>query len=208
MHPFQSHSRHTIGNRSATLAPLLLLPLLLLLVMTACRTFNVRSDWDEAVSFGGYQRYFWLEPPVSDGADPFADNSLLRKRIRGAVETNLTGRGFKSVENPADADFLVTYGVVLDEKLNVDGGGASFGGGYGYGRWPVGLGGVYGGANVRDYQEATLILDFLHPESEDLVWRGWGSGFIQTRDRDRGRDRFEAGIQAVLDAFPPAARGR
>ena len=207
MHTFRSHSRHTIRDRSATLAPLWLLPLLLLLVLTACRTFSVRSDWDETVSFEGYQRFFWLEPPVAEGADPFADNSLLRKRIRGAVEANLTGRGFRSVENSADADFLVTYGVLLDKKLKVDGGGASFGGGYGYGRGPVGLAGVYGGTNVSDYQEATLILDFLDPESEELVWRGWGSGFIQTRDRDRGRDRFEAGIKAVLDAFPPAARG-
>ena len=207
MHTFRSHSRHTIRDRSATLAPLWLLPLLLLLVLTACRTFSVRSDWDETVSFEGYQRYFWLEPPAAEGADPFADNSLLRKRIRAAVEANLTGRGFKAVEDPKHADFLVTYGVVLDEKLRVNGGGASFGGGYGYGRWPVGFGGVYGGTNASDYQEATLILDFLQPESEELVWRGWGSGFIQTRDRDRGRDRFEAGIKAVLDAFPPAAPG-
>lgn len=206
MHTRQRHSRPTLRARSAPLTAILLL-MLSPLLLTACRTYNVRSDWDDTVSFEGYQRYLWLEPPAAEGADPFADNTLLRKRIRTAVEANLTARGFKAVEDPTEADFLVTYGVVLDEKLKVNGGGATIGGAYGYGRWPGGFGGYYGGANVSDYQEATLILDFLQPESKELVWRGWGSGFIQTRDRDRGRERFEAGIKAVLDAFPPAAGG-
>lgn len=183
---------------------LLALALLLLLGLTACRTFKVRSDWDESVSFDGMRRFAWLEPPALEGADPFADNSLLRKRVRVVIETNLTGRGFERVENPADADFLVTYGVLLDEKLRVNGGVTTYGGYGGYGRWPVGLGGSYGAPDVRNYQESTLIIDFLNPASKDLVWRGWASGILQTRDRDSGQQRFEAGIKAVLDAFPPA----
>jgi Domain of unknown function (DUF4136) len=198
------HTRHTALPRSVRSVRVVLL---LLCVLSACRSFNVHSDWDEAVGFEGYQRFFWLEPPVAEGADPFADNSLLRKRIRTAVEANLTARGLVSVEDPANADFLVTYGVLLDEKLNVNSGGAGAYGSYGYGGWSPGFG-IYGRTDVRDYQEATLVVDFLHPESEELVWRGWGSGFIQTRDRERGPERLEAGVNAVLDAFPPTRRRR
>ena len=197
---------HTGSTRSFSSGGWLrLVPLLGLVGLMACQSFNVRSDWDESVSFDGYRRYHWLEPPVTPGSDPFADNSLLRKRVRNAIEANLTGRGFTAVEDPAQADFVVTYGVVVDEKLRVTGGGATaIGGyGYGYGRWPVGVGGVYGGTDVRDYQEAVLLIDFLAPESRELVWRGWGSGFLQTRDRSRGQKRFEAGVKAILDAFPP-----
>ncbi len=191
---------HTASGRSPLLAVLLLL-----LALPACRTFNVRSDWDDSVSFTGYARYHFLEPPVVPGADPFADNGLLRKRIRSAIEANLTARGFEAVADPEDANFIVTYGVLMDEKLRVTGGGATaIGGyGYGYGRWPVGFGGVYGGSDVRDYQEATLIVDFLEPTSRELVWRGWGSGFIQTRDRDRTPALLQEGVDAVLGRFPP-----
>jgi len=182
--------------------------ILLLLVLAGCQSFSVRSDWDEAVAFDALQSYAWLEPPDAEGADPFADNTLLRKRVRTAIEANLTGRGFRAVANPADADFLVTWGVLLDERLRVNGGGAVYGG-LGYGRWPYGFGGAYGGpVDVRDYQEATLFIDFLNPENEDLLWRGWGSGFLQTRDRDRSRARFEAGIKAVLDAYPPKPKAQ
>jgi hypothetical protein len=188
--------------------PARVVALLLLLSLPACRSFNVRSDWDDSVSFSGFARYHFLEPPVVEGADPFADNGLLRKRIRKAVEANLTARGFQAVADPADADFIVTYGVVMDEKLRVTGGGATAIGGYGYGRWPVGFGSVYGASDVRDYQEATLIVDFLDPSTRELVWRGWGSGFIQTRDRDRGPALFQKGVDAVLGAFPPKAGSR
>ena len=51
-------------------------------------------------------------------------------------------------------------------------------------------------------------LGALTPQQEELVWRGWGSGFLQTRDRDRGQKRFEAGVKAVLDAFPPKKPAR
>ena len=182
---------------------LLGLALVLLVGVTSCRSFRVRSDWDEAVAFDGLRRYAWLEPPVVAGADPFADNSLLRNRVRAAIETNLTGRGFERVENPADADFLVTYGVLLDEKLKVNGGVTTYGGYAGYGPWPIGMGATYGSYGVRTYQDSTLIIDFLNPASQDLVWRGWASGILQTRDRDPGSRRFEGGIKAVLDAYPP-----
>lgn len=180
-----------------------MLLLLLLVGLTACQSFNVRSDWDDTVSFEGYKRYFWLEPPIAEGADPFADNDLLRKRVRKAIEANLTTRGFQPVTQREDADFLVTYGVQLDEKLRINGTTGVYGGYGGYGRWPIGVGTGIGTTDVRNYQEAILIVDFLSPQKEELVWRGWGSGFIQTRDRDRGQQRFEAGVKAVLDAFPP-----
>lgn len=187
---------------------LLALVCVLLLGLSACRSIRVRSDWDESIAFDGLQRYAWLEPPVTAGADPFADNSLLRKRVRTEIEKNLTARGFASVENPADADFLVTYGVVLDEKLRVNGGMTTYGGYGGYGRWPIGMGASVGAPDVRNYQDSTLIIDFLNPASKDLVWRGWASGLLQTRDRDTGPGRFEAGIKAVLDAYPPKQGSR
>lgn len=178
--------------------------LLLVLFALACQTYNVRSDWDESASFDGLRRYAWIEPEELPGADPFADNSLLRKRVRAAIEANLTERGFAAVADPGEADFHVTWRILLDEKLRVNGGGAVYGGYGGYGRWPFGVGGAYGGpTDVRDYQEATLVIDFLAPANGEILWRGWGSGFLATRDRDRSPKRFTAGIQAILAAFPP-----
>lgn len=172
-------------------------------LVAGCQTFDVQTDWDSELVFDGFNRFHWVEPPEAKGADPFADNTLLRKRIRNAVEKVLAERGYQSVATASEADFLVTYSVLLDERLKVDGFTSSIGNGI-YNR-NIGFQSGISSASVRAYQEATLILDLLDPSSEGLVWRGWGTRMLRTRDQDRGQDRLEAGVRAILDRFPPDA---
>ena len=172
--------------------------------LVGCQTFNVRTDWDPAKAFDGFEQYFWVEPPEIEGASPFADNTLLRKRVRFAIEAELLERGFQAAEEQIDADFLVTYSVILEERLKVDGYYAG-GGAYAYGSRYGGFGTIHSTTSIRNYQESTLIIDFLDPGNDDLVWRGWGTGIVRTRDRNRRRDRLEKGITAILGAFPPEA---
>lgn len=172
----------------------------LVIGFVGCQTFNVRTDWDPEASFGDLQRYFWVEPPEVEGANPFADNTLLRKRVRLTIEAELNERGFQSMDEALEADFLVSYSVILEERLRVDG--YSTSGGV-YGHRYRGYGQVYTSASVRNYQESTLIIDFLDPNSDDLIWRGWGTGIVGTRDRNRAQDQLTKGVKAILNAFPP-----
>ncbi len=181
---------------------LLLLCSALWVAFLGCRTFDVRSDWDTTRVFGGERRFFFVEPPSEPVSDPFADNSLLRKRVRGAIETTLVQRGFVLAADRAEADLLVTYHVVLEERMRVDGVSSSTGIGYYRQSWGVGV--AQSSANVRPYQESTLVIDFLDPASEELVWRGWGTGMLATRSRERGPERLAKGVAAILAAFPPA----
>jgi hypothetical protein len=181
-------------------------PLLTMMVLTiglvGCRSFNVRTDWDPAAGFDVFQRYLWVEPPKVEGASPFADNTLLRNRVRFVLEFELKQQGFQPTEERVDADFLVTYSVILDERLRLNAYSGGAGGGY-YRRGYGGFGTVYSSASIREYQESTLIIDFLDPNNDDLVWRGWGSGIVRTRDRNARHGRLEKGIKAILKKFPP-----
>jgi len=177
----------------------ILMVLALTISSMGCGTFRVQTDWDREASFEELQRFQWVEPPKREDANPFADNSLLRKRVRVALEGTLAERGYREVETAGEADFLVTYSVILDERLRVDGVSSSYGGGFG--RGTAGYGSAYSTANVRGYQESTLIIDVLDPTTEALLWRGWGMGIVRTRDRNRSR--LDEGVRAILDKFPP-----
>lgn len=166
--------------------------------LAGCATFDVRTDWDPTVRFGTLQRYAWLEPPRSEEASPFADNDLLRKRVRLAVERALDERGYRQVESAEDADFLVTWSLELEERVRVNGSGV--GGYYHSRRW---WGGYTAQPNVRNYQESTLVLDILDAETRELIWRGWASGIVRTRDRDRDPERLFEGVRKILSKFPP-----
>ena len=180
------------------MATLALLALGMLLV--GCRTFNVQTDWDPAAPFEQLSRFHFVEPVPVEGADPFADNTLLRKRVRYAVEKVLEERGYLKAETREEADFLISYEVLLDRELRVDGVTSRAGGYY---RSDPFFGAGVSTATVRSYQESTLVLDVKDPATEDLIWRGWGTGIVGTRDRDRGQERIEDGVRAILDRFPP-----
>jgi hypothetical protein len=164
-----------------------------------CSTIRVWTDFDHSASFDDLARYAWLEPPKVENVSPFADNTLLRKRVREAIEQELAARGFQRVETPEEADFITTYSVELSEVIRDDGSvGYGAGGYYGYG----GLG-VYSSPGIRNYQESTLVIDVLAAESGALLWRGWANGLTDTRDKSRGDKRIERGVKKILDEFPP-----
>ena len=165
-----------------------------------CQSLRVRSDWDPSISFSDFRQYVWVEPPAREESNPFADNTLLRGRVRVSMEDALKRRGFRSQDSRTGADFLVTYSVVLEEQIDIDT--FSISSGYIHGRrYPVGT--FRSSSRAEAFQESTLVIDFLDPKSEDLVWRGWGSGILGTRDRIRSVDVLDEGVRAILAAFPP-----
>jgi len=178
----------------------ILVVLALAFAWVGCQSFKVRSDWDPSVGFSNFQRYVWVEPLAREESNPFADNTLLRSRVRAAIEDALNRRGFRSQESRTGADFLVTYHVVLEEQFDIDT--FSISSGHIHGRH-LSLGTFHSSSRAEAFQESTLVIDFLDPKSEDLVWRGWGSGILGTRDRIRSLDVLDQGIQAILKAFPP-----
>lgn len=55
--------------------------LVLAVVMAGSQAFMAQAGFDSEVAFESRHRISWVEPPRVEGADPFADHSLLRKRV-------------------------------------------------------------------------------------------------------------------------------
>jgi len=198
-----------LGNRNVRrLVPSVIVSMLVGLV--GCASIDVRSDWDSTVDFSNYQRFHWVEPPRHEHADPFADNDLLRKRVRLAVLRTLEERGYRPMASAEEADFLVTWDITLEERLRVSGG--NLGGYYAGYRYPFhpgypGYAGAGGSSTVRSAQDSTLLIDFLDARTDQLVWRGWANDVVGTRDRVRDLAEVEEGVRQILDAFPPSGSG-
>lgn len=196
-----SRSNHPVACGRLPLGALLAVGLIAC-AGVGCRTFDVRSDWDETVRFDAMKRFYFDDPPVAEGANPFADNSILRKRVRSAIIAVLEERGFGSVADRDEADFVVTYHVMLEDELRVAG--VTMGTGIGGWQRPYGYGSIgTTSSRIDAHQEATLIVDVEMPDSGELAWRGWGSRMLSTRDRNRSDERLEDGVRAILSRFPP-----
>ncbi len=180
-----------------TIATLVALP-----ALSGCAT-RVRSDFDRDAVFSNYATFDWIVPPVrasedelqSDPEGPFARNSLLDKRMRAAVTSNLRARGFQYVED-GSSNFRLNYHVTFSDKL------AGSGSDFGYSQY-YRRGSFSSGFNwsVRQYQEGTIIIDIVDRAKDQLVWRGW----MVSRNRDGNYDEAEINqaVNKILMHFPP-----
>ena len=174
----------------------------------ACATVRVSTDYDDSVDFTSLETYAWLDPPMREASreeggqsgDPFTQNTLVDKRVRDEVDGWLAAHGYRQARSADEPiDFLVRWDLVSqqvtgDSPVFVTGGFGRYG--YGYG---VGSGIGYSPPNT--YQEGTLILDVIAPESQQLLWRG--SGTSQARDPHMKPERLRKSVNAILERFPP-----
>lgn len=177
--------------------------LLMVLLSVGCLGPRVYTDRDPSIDFAPLETFSWLDPPLREApreegvpvADPFVHNTLLDKRVREAVEKALTARGYRKAD-AGEADFAVRYEVVSREIVRDSP--VYIGGGYGYRHY--GGGAVY--SNTTSYQEGTLILDVIDPETESIAWRGWAAS--RTRDGHIDAEQVSRTVEAIVKEFPTA----
>ncbi|VFQ45483.1 DUF4136 domain-containing protein [Desulfoluna butyratoxydans] len=172
------------------------------LVFSGCSGIRVNQDYDPAQQFGRLKSYAWLSESQPVTGDPRIDSSLRDSRTRSAVEQQLRAKGIKKVDD-ADAAFYLRYEFVLRKKIESSGTGGSVGfGRASHGRYSgVGIG---TGTSVSDYDEESLIIDFVGRDSSTLYWRGTGAQrYSEYKDPDKAIKSLNKLVKKVLDQFPP-----
>lgn len=192
------HSFKTIGRFDVRILCLAVL-VAAALVATGCSSISVKQDFDTQADFVVYKTYAWIQQPTTAiGSAKAAQqmNTLLDKRIKDAVNTQLAAKGMTLVaENP---DALVIYHTGIDNKIEVQD--------YGYTYPRYGYGGWYGGGqvDVYEYNEGTLIVDLIDAKSDQLVWRGTATKVI---DETASAQEREANLNEVIGKlfaqYPP-----
>lgn len=168
-----------------------------LMVLAACAQ-KPSIDYDASRDFMTLKSYAWLEKSPSAEAFPILNNALNDQRVRDSVDNVLNGQNRQKVA-VAKADFLVTYRLVMRDKINSNSTGMGFGmfGGMG------GLG-IGGSVAVTQYQETELFIDMLDPKTSALIWRG--SLKYPTRSNatpEERTDEIREKITRILLTFPP-----
>ena len=197
----QTHIIHVQQRRWGLFGKLAIAILSIIAVLGGCaESIQVNSDYDPATNFSGFHTYNWLPAPQNAIGGP--SNSLLDARIREAVENQLALRGYDK-QTTGSPDFLVNYHVVVKGVLDV----RTIHDTYGYGRrYRGGWGGGMGTSTtyVREAQQGTVFLDFLNPQTQDLLWRGTAQGYIDPSLKPEEKTkRIHKAVGLLLDQFPP-----
>ncbi len=181
--------------------------LLLLLVLSftaGCSTVQVKSDFNPKTDFSRLKTYQWLKSNDKPSDDVRINNEFVINTIRAAVEKDLQTKGFTRVDN-GQADFVIAWFGAIEQKIkseNID----HFYRPYGYGTlyrdpyWNAQPTTV----NVSEYEQGSLIFDFLDPGTHTLLWRGIGSDTLKENQSERQViQNLNAAVTQILAGFPP-----
>lgn len=166
----------------------------------SCSGLAVETDYDPEVDFSARTRYAWLDAEAPQMAE-LVQGDLLVQRVVAAADPVLAAAGMQ-LTDPDEAALWLRTSVVTRDRIEAWS--TSYGAGYGYGHpWWSGVP-VYTDTTLAIYPETLLILDFVLPEEERLVWRGIGELDTHRADTPEERAaRVAETVSAILAEFPP-----
>jgi hypothetical protein len=167
---------------------------LMALTISCSPIYNVKYDYDTKTDFASLKTYDWHPIPAKADID-----RLNIERIKNAVDSQMAAKGLR--KTPNNPDFLIASHVGSNEKVIIDDWGYGYGpyGGYWGGHW-----GPSGGVSGYQYEEGSLILDFVDTKSKKLIWRGSAKAQVNSVKTPEKREKLIAeAVQKILEKFPP-----
>ena len=125
------------------------------------------------------------------------DAAVLEFTVRNAIDQQLAAKGYRHVERGERPDFVVDFGIRLEEKST-----ETFGEYIKY----RDLGGkqAMGPAFVFGYEQGSLVVEVTDARTETRAWTGSGHTVL-----DDGQDvlKLEASVGRIMADFPAPAAG-
>jgi hypothetical protein len=188
-----------------------------LLMLAACTSGPPKPDVDykQDYNFTQVQKLaFYKNSGEVSGDNPLQLSDIQRNRIDEALAFALRNKGFDIVDDPSQADMLISWHLATQNKTDVRTyESPSYGGSYGgYGRY--GRYNRYSSYNcwscspthtevsVQNYTQGTFIVDMIDPGMRQSVWRGVTQSKLKGKhEEDQGR--YNEAATAIFASFPP-----
>ena len=154
-------------------------------VLTGCSTNATKYDYETKADFTNLKTFDWFVFP-----ELMQVNELVVSHVKDAVNQELSAKGMRKVsENPS---FLIA--LHISKQLKRD-------------DWSL-SDARYGSYRTRlphVYEEGTMILDFVDPETMELLWRGSATAVIKSAfTPEEQKKKITEVVSKILDKLPPA----
>jgi hypothetical protein len=160
---------------------------------------HIQTDFDHQANFSQYKTYSWQEIKPA--------NSLWDSRIKNAVDTQLSAKGWTQVDNGGDVTIVAIKMTKTQKTLETFYDGFS-GGGWGW-RGFGGYGNSFGDSTTteHDYKEGTLVVDIFDAKSKQLIWRGSAEDTL-SESAAKNEKNLDKGVAKMFKEFPPGSGKR
>ena len=163
---------------------------------------RIRTDFDPATSFAGFDTYGWAQRTPTGDDDTRVYNSITEGRVKNAVNRALQAKGIR--EASSNPDFWVAWHGAIEGKMDSEVIRDHYG--YGWGGWS-GSSFIMTNSRVvqREWEEGMLLIDIIEPGNNQLVWRGTGQARLDSRPPtpEQAQSQMDEAAAKILESFPP-----
>ena len=184
----------------------LLYSCILMLVLSACGGVDVQTEVGNGANLARLTSYAWLDTDETSLKGVRPANPDVNEWVKTAVENQLEKKGYTMVPSE-QAEFLISWIGSIEQKIQVQSV-DHFYRSYGYGAVASSMPLVKRkGDTTREYQEGTIILDVLDPESNTMLWRSSGTDrLLQGLDKEETVLYVNRLVKNILKTFPEAKK--
>jgi hypothetical protein len=174
---------------------LLTLACLAMLLFACSPITKVYSEEEPGVNLYKYHTFDWLEGPAAKqgSGGPEWLNPRAENKIRASVEAQLARYGIKPCDDRPDL-MLHFHIVIKNEVFYIQDWWCDEETGTDFGRCnrlrPV------------NYQEGTLVIDFIDAKTGNQVWRGAAAGVLEHLSPDKADARIEEATRLIFEKYP------
>ncbi len=171
----------------------------LLLLLSACGTTPLESvsDFDQNFDFSKVSKIAFL-PIDRANLNTIIVSDMQAERINEAMVADLRRKGLTIVAETNQADLLITWHLVTQEKTDV----RSYNSMSYYNCWRCGP--PVSDVSVRQYTVGTLIVDMIDPIRGQSVWRSTIQSKLKSKpDPTTADERRREAAMAIFANFPP-----
>ncbi len=178
--------------------------LIISIILSGCSSLSVNHDYDLRTDFSNYRTFDWLPSFDNETVD-----DLDQARFISFIEIQLIAKGFTlDKKNP---DFYIAPQFEKQTKQNVtiwDYPYSTFGyhshtslhGHHGYSPYYS----VSRRTTIYEYEQGTLILDFIDSKTQSLFWKAVAKEAIRPEDTPQEKEKnIENAVKKILKNFPP-----
>lgn len=175
-----------------------LLAILFMAFLVGCSTATpvpkANMDFDPSFDFSSVRKIA-IQPIDRTVVSTVTVSDMQVNRINEALTTELTNRGYQVVADNADADMLLNWHLVTQERTDV----RTYNTSSRYNCWNC-------GSNIRvsQFTQGTFIVDMVDPLRLQSVWRSVIESKLRSQpDPERAEQNRRAAAGAVFAEFPP-----
>jgi len=163
-------------------------------VAVICLFAKVTTDYDHKASFANYHTYSWVGVNVQE--------PLWKDRIEGAIDSQLTAKGWQKVASGGDAAVSAVGATHNEQTLNTFYDGPGFGGWFHRGWWGMGGGMGMSTTTVENTPVGTLHVDIFDGHTKNVIWHAVMSDTLSSKP-EKNDKKLEKAVEDAFKNFPP-----